>query len=114
MMIRWMCGTKLKDRIPSIELRARLGLEDISIIAQRRRLRWYGHVERRGDDWIKKCMSLEMEESRPQGRPKKKWLEVINADLKVLGLKKEDAMDRDAWRRSISTKERRVRCRPTQ
>ena len=85
-MIRWMCGTKLRDRVPNIELRARIDLEDISIIAQRRRFRWYGHVERTGDDWIKKCMSLEIEGSRLQGRPKKKWSEVINADLEVLGL----------------------------
>jgi len=28
-IIRWMCGVKLQDRIPSKELRARLGLDDI-------------------------------------------------------------------------------------
>jgi len=27
-MVRWMCGVKLKDRFPSKELRARLGIDD--------------------------------------------------------------------------------------
>ena len=28
-MDRWMCGVKLKDRVPSNELRKKLGLNDI-------------------------------------------------------------------------------------
>ena len=28
-MVRWMCGVKLKDRLPSKELRERLGVDDI-------------------------------------------------------------------------------------
>ena len=27
-MVRWMCGVKLKDRLPSNELRERLGIDD--------------------------------------------------------------------------------------
>jgi len=42
-MVRWMCGVKLKDRLPSKELRARLGVDDIALV-QQNRLRWYGHV----------------------------------------------------------------------
>jgi len=30
-MVRWMCGVKLKDRLPSKELRERLGVDDIAI-----------------------------------------------------------------------------------
>ena len=30
-MVRWMCGIKLKDRLPSKELRERLGVDDYSI-----------------------------------------------------------------------------------
>ena len=29
-MVRWMCGVKLKDRLPSKELRERLGVDDIA------------------------------------------------------------------------------------
>jgi len=43
-MVRWMCGVKLQDRIPSKGLRERLGLDDIISVLQQNRLRWYGHV----------------------------------------------------------------------
>ena len=45
-MIRWMSNVTLKDRKPSKELRGRCGLESVRESLQRRRLRWFGHVER--------------------------------------------------------------------
>ena len=42
--VRWMCGIKLKDRLPSKELRERLGIYDIALALQQNRLRWYGLV----------------------------------------------------------------------
>ena len=56
-MVRWMCNVKVKDRVPSKELRERLGIDDIILIVQQNRLRWCGHVLRKEDtDWVKKCM----------------------------------------------------------
>ena len=56
-MVRWMCNIKIKDRVPSKELRERLGIDDIIVILQQNMLRWYGHVLRNEDtDWVKKCM----------------------------------------------------------
>ena len=82
-MVRWMCGVKLKDRLPSKELRERLGVDDIALILQQNRLRWYGHVLRKNDDdWVKKCMEYEVEGSRPSGKPKKTWKEVVREDVK--------------------------------
>jgi len=43
-MVRWMYGVKLQDRVPSKELRGRLGLDDIMSVLQQNRLQWYGHV----------------------------------------------------------------------
>ena len=42
--VRWMCGFKLKDRFPSRELTERLGIDDIALVLQQNRLRWYRHV----------------------------------------------------------------------
>jgi len=40
-MVRWMCGTKLKDRLPSKELRERLRVDDsIDIAAEQAALVW--------------------------------------------------------------------------
>jgi len=61
-MVRLMCGTKLKERFPSRELRERLGINDTALVLQQNRLSWYGHVPRKEDnDWVKKCMEYEVE-----------------------------------------------------
>jgi len=40
-MVRWKCNVKVKDRVPSKELRERLGgIDDIILILQQNRLRW--------------------------------------------------------------------------
>jgi len=53
-MVSWMCSVKLIDRLPSKKLRERLGVDDISLILQQNRLRWYGHVLRKDDDdWVR-------------------------------------------------------------
>ena len=63
-MIRWMCGISLKDRRTNEELRKLVGVEPITTFIRSGRLRWYGHVMRKGDeDWVKKCM-----EYRAEGR----------------------------------------------
>ena len=77
-MVRWMCNVKVKNRVPSKELRERLGIDDIILILQQNRLRWYGHMLRKEDtDWVKKCTEYEVEGSRPRGRPKRTWREVV-------------------------------------
>jgi len=55
-------------------LKVRLGIDDIILILQQNRLRWYGHVLRKEDtNWVKKCTDYEVEGSRPRGRPKRTW-----------------------------------------
>jgi len=98
-MVRWMCGIKLKDRLPSKELRQRLGIDDIALVLQQNRLRWYGHVLRKDDDdWVKKCMEYEVEGPRP----KRTWREVVREDCQAHKMNKEDAMDRCKWRKMIN------------
>ena len=75
---------------------------NIALILQQNRLHWYGHVLRKDDyDWAKKCMEYEAEGSRPRGRPKKTWKEVVREDCQARKLNKEDAMDRCKWRKVI-------------
>ena len=47
-MIRWMCGISMKDRSTSEVLRMLVGVEPITTVIRRGRLRWYGHVMRTG------------------------------------------------------------------
>jgi len=65
-------------------------------------MRWYGHVLQKEDnDWVKKCMEYEVEGAKPRGRPKKTWTEIVEKDCQACKLNKEDAMDRNRWRKQI-------------
>ena len=65
-------------------------------------LRRYGHVLRKEDnDWVKKCMEHEVEGSRPRGRPKKTWTEIVKEDCQAHGLNREGAMNRIRWMKQI-------------
>ena len=69
-MIRWMCGISLNDRRTNEELRSLVGVEHIKTFIRGGRLRWHGHVMRKGDeDCVKKCMEYRVEGRRPVGRP---------------------------------------------
>jgi len=103
-MVRCMCNVKVKDRVPRKELRERLGIDDIVLILQQNRLRWYGHVLQKEDtDWVKKCMEYEVEGSRLRGRPKTTWKEVVQKDCQARNLNKEDAMDHCRWKKPIKS-----------
>ena len=51
-VIRWMCGVKLNERKnkKSEELGELLGLEPVSLMIKKSRLRWFGHVEQKDDN----------------------------------------------------------------
>jgi len=52
-------------------------------------------------DWLKKCVEYEVEGSRPRGRPKRTWREVVQKDCQAGNLNREDAMDRGRWKKLI-------------
>jgi len=66
-------------RFPCRELRDRVGIDDIALVLQPNKLRWYGCVLLK-DDWVKKGMKYEVEGHRPRGRPKRTWTEVVEKD----------------------------------
>ena len=101
-MLRWMCGVTLKDKVPTVELRRRLGIEGVVEVMRRGRLRWFGHVERKEvDDWVSACRNLEVAGSRGRGRPRMTWRARLDGDMKDVGLRPEMAMDREKWRCGI-------------
>ena len=101
-MVRWMCSVKVKDRVPSKELRE-TRLDNIISVLQQNRLCWCGLVLRKEDsDWVKHCMEYEVESARPRGRPERTWTGVQN-DCQAHKLNREDAMDRcmPIWRKQV-------------
>jgi len=58
-------------------------------------------VEKKDNDWVKKCMEHEVEGARTTGRPNKTWTEIVEEDCQARGLNREDAMDRSRWMKQI-------------
>jgi len=97
-----MCAVKLNERKKSGELRELLGLEPISLMIKKSRLRWFGHVERKDDnDWVKRCITWEDERIRQTGRPKKTWCDSVNDDMESLDLPQKDLQFKNKWRKRI-------------
>jgi len=54
-----------------------------------RRISWLGHLERMEEDrMLKKIFTQELERTRRRGRPRKRWKEEVERDLKVLGVRR--------------------------
>ena len=45
------------------------------------------------EDWVKKCMELKVKGRRPVGRPRRTWLESVEADMAELEINREDVLD---------------------
>ena len=59
-------------------------MEPVSLTIKKSRLRWFGHVERKDDnDWVKRCITWEVEGIRQRGHPKKPVGIVLRMTWKV-------------------------------
>ena len=98
-MLRWMCGVTLRDKVPTVELRRRLGVDGVVEVMRRGRLRWFGYVERKEvDDWVSACRNLEVAGSRGTGRPRMTWRARLDGDMKDVGLRPGMEINQEKWR----------------
>ena len=97
-----MSGATKLDRIRNERIRGTTKVGEISKKVQESRLKWYGQILRREDEYIgKRVMAMEVPGKRSRGRPKRKWLYNIKNDLSERESSGEEAQDRDKWRRLI-------------
>lgn len=67
------------------------------------RLRWFVLVHRRDSECIsRRMLMLELPDRSPRGEPKVRLVDVVNQDMKVVGMSAEDAEDWMRWRQLIS------------
>ncbi|KAL3368566.1 hypothetical protein AABB24_009429, partial [Solanum stoloniferum] len=102
-MLRWMCGHTRSDKIRNEVIREKVGVASVVDKLREARLRWFGHVKRRGADApVRRCEGLVVEGTRRgRGRPKKYWGEVIRQDLAQLHITEDMTLDRKEWRSRI-------------
>ena len=96
-VLRKIFGPKRDDengewrRLHNGELHDLYGRPDIMRIVKSRRLRWAGHVTRMGNErgaW--KLLVGKPEEKRPVGRPRMRWENNINHDLREVDYTGDD------------------------
>jgi hypothetical protein len=78
-----------------------LNKEDIVRFAKAQRLRWVGHVERMTDTRMpKRIYKASMSGRRLQGRPRNRWKDEVEADLRKMEVRgwRTAAADRSRWK----------------
>ncbi|KAF3650119.1 putative pre-mRNA-processing factor 6-like [Capsicum annuum] len=106
-MLRWMCGLTRRDRARNETIREKVGVTSVECKMREARLRWFGHVKRRGMDApVRRCERLALDGfRRGRGRPKKYWGEVIRRDMEQLQLTEDMTLDRKVWKTRITAED---------
>lgn len=83
------------NRIKNYTIRGTIIVTKLSKKVQERRLQWYGHVLRIGEDYLgKRVMEMKVEGTRARGRPKQRWMENVREDLREKGLEGDEYVNR--------------------
>jgi hypothetical protein len=82
--------------------------QNIVRVIKSRRLRWAGHVARKGvERGVYRVLVGKPEGKRPLGRPRRRWEDNINLDLREIGIDWASwirlAQDRVQWRAFVNT-----------
>ncbi|MCI4395558.1 hypothetical protein PGIGA_G00182000 [Pangasianodon gigas] len=98
-MLRFSLEVTRLDRIRNEYVRGTAHVGRLGDKVREARLRWFGHVQRRESEYVgRRMLGMELPGRRQRGRPKRRYMEVINEDMKLVGASVEDAEDRDRWR----------------
>ena len=101
-MLRFAMGVTRKDKIRNEHIRSTVKVERLGMKMREGRLRWYGHVMRRDQEYVgRKMMGMELPGKRKRGRPKRRFLDVVKEDKAEVGAKKTDIEDKKVWRMMI-------------
>ena len=95
-------GVTRKDKIRNKHIRSTVKVEQLGMKMREGRLRWYGHVMRRDQEYVgRKMMEMELPGKRRRGRPKRRFLDAVKEDIGEVGVKEMDVEDRKMWRMMI-------------
>ena len=101
-MLRFSLGVTRMDRIRNEYIRGTAQVGRFGDKVREARLRWFGHVHRREAEYIgRRMLKMEPPGRRRRGRPKKRFMDAVRADMRVVGVSMEDVEDRAKWRRLI-------------
>ena len=95
-MLRFAMGVTRKDKIGNEYIRDTFKVERLGMKMREGRLRWYGHVMRRDQEYVgRRVIEKELPGKRKRGRPKKRFLDVAMEDMGEVGAREKD-IEKDA------------------
>ena len=107
-VLRVIKGVTRMDRLRNTKIQNDLKVTPILEIIERNKLRWFGHVQRMGEEkYPKRALNWTPQGRRPVGRPRMRWMRGIEEALEKRGTTVEEVMeeerywDRMEWRRMI-------------
>ncbi|KAK4362345.1 hypothetical protein RND71_017586 [Anisodus tanguticus] len=87
-----------RDMIRNDDIRDKVGVTSVKDKMQEARLRWFGHVQRRDIDTVRKCERLAMDGFMSgRGKTKKYWGEVIRRDMTQVPIEEVDESSGQAY-----------------
>ena len=101
-MLRWARGKTSLDHIRNEDIRKEADVKPVETFLENKRLKWFGHCLRRErNQRCAKSLKLEVSGKRSRGRPKKRWRDNIQGDMKKYQLTEDMAQDRKYWMTKI-------------
>ena len=94
-MLRFAMGVTRKDKIRNDYIRSTVKVEQLGMKMREGRLRWYGHVMRRDQEYVgRRVMEIELPGKRKRGRVKRRFLDVVKEDMREVGGREKDIGNR--------------------
>ena len=101
-ILRFVMGVTRKNKIRNKYIRSTVKVERFGMKMSEGRLRWYGHVMKRDQEYVgRKMIEMELPEKKKRGRPKRRFLKLVKEDMGEVGAKEIDVKDRTVWRKTI-------------
>jgi len=93
-MLRWSLGLTRLDHVTNSDTRIRLKVAPITEKMRQARLRWFDHMMRRDEQSVvRTAFNIDPAGHRHRGQPKKRCLDRLNEDMRIVNIEPDDALD---------------------
>ena len=90
-MLRFAIRVTKRNKIINEYIRGTVKVERLRMKMREGRLRWYGHVMRRDQEYVgRKMIEIELPGKRKRWRAKRRFLNVVKEDMGEVGAKETD------------------------
>ena len=98
-VVRWALVVTRKDKIRNKYVRGTAKIAKLGGKLRNARLRWYGHVKRREEDYVgKRMMEMAVPGRRKRGKLRRRWINLAREDMERVGAKEGDEINWDKWK----------------